>query len=49
MKQYYSIQYEGKELMLIHASNAYEAKQKAIKTYQQRGRNNMNLARLIAK
>jgi len=48
MNRYYSIRYQGKELLLIHAANARDAKARAVQTFQREGRRGMNLARLEA-
>lgn len=44
--RYYTISYEGRKLMEIHAASKREAWEKACRTYQKEGRRGMNLARL---
>lgn len=44
--RYYTISYQGRELLKIWAANAREAKGRAIATFQREGRRGMNLARL---
>jgi len=44
--RYYSISYEGRDLMDIWAFSAIHAKQKAIRSLQHRGSFGMNLPRL---
>lgn len=46
--RYFTITYDGRELMRVWASTAREAKARAILTYQREGRRGMNLARLAA-
>ena len=44
--RYYTISYQGRELLKIWAASAREAKDRAIATFQREGRRGMNLARL---
>lgn len=46
--RYWTISYEGQELMKVWAATCKAAKAKAIRTYQIEGRRGMNLARLEA-
>lgn len=44
--RYYTISYQGRELLKIWAMSASAAKKLAIATFQREGRRGMNLARL---
>ncbi|WP_200335311.1 hypothetical protein [Thiocystis violacea] len=44
--RYWTIRYEGRDLMRVWVGSARQAQESAVRTYQGEGRRGMNLARL---